>query len=486
MARVVPRRSAPPYLLIIFVFLFVVTAIVAFLVHMQKERASKDLAAAEETLARLATKSELAGPDMAAMMRRAETPPRKTVVRQQNERIEQLGRFITNDSPVYTKAVEEHNALLGESPTGALGLLPDEIRQGWKRQDALKKAVEDKDRELAGARQERDEEKTTVAKLQADLKAKGEELAAVVAAREQAVVQTRKDLTTRLENAQKEYEKTLAEKDATIATLVSGREQDQIKIQELNAEMAKLNALVQEQKRRIVELETRWRHAGAAAGETPKGEEVAAVNLGLQPDGRIMKVVEDESLCYIDIGSKDGVKVGQTFAVYPRAGIPATGVGKANLIVVNADTSASRCRIVKVEEGVEGIFPGDLVANIAFDRDRTYTFVVKGLFSLYGTAPPSTLGTDEVKAIIRRSGGRIVDDVTVNTDFAVLGVEPRKPPEPSPGAGDSIWQAYRERLGVWQQFQEIKKAAMGTGVQILNTNRFLAFTGYTPQQTLEK
>ncbi len=107
------------------------------------------------------------------------------------------------------------------------------------------------------------------------------------------------------------------------------------------------------------------------------GSDVAA----RKADGKVLEVKDRQNVCYVDLGSNDRVAPGLTFTVYPSTGIPESGEGKAKIVVTSVRDTVSECRIVE-RTGKEPIVAGDLVANVAFDPQRTYTFVVDGQFDL--------------------------------------------------------------------------------------------------------
>jgi aspartate-semialdehyde dehydrogenase len=109
-----------------------------------------------------------------------------------------------------------------------------------------------------------------------------------------------------------------------------------------------------------------------------------------------------------------------------------------------------------------------------------YTFVVEGEFDLYGTGRATPEGTKDAKVLIRRYGGRVIDQIGMDTDFIVIGSEPTRQQQPAETASAQEWKAYREQLKVYERFNEIKLLAESMQIPILNPNKFLAFIGYAP------
>jgi NAD-dependent DNA ligase len=208
------------------------------------------------------------------------------------------------------------------------------------------------------------------------------------------------------------------------------------------------------------------------------GEDVIA----RKADGKILQVKDRENVCYINLGTGDRVTPGLTFTVYPTSGIPENGEGKAKIAVTAVHDTISECRIVE-RSGKEPIIPGDLVANVAYDPRRTLTFVVDGQFDLRNRGQASPEDIQEVKLLIQRSGGKVADQVDVQTDFVVLGTDPPKPPQPSESAAETVWAVYQAQLREYNRYQETLQAAKSMHVPVLNTNRFLALIGYSSKAT---
>ena len=145
--------------------------------------------------------------------------------------------------------------------------------------------------------------------------------------------------------------------------------------------------------------------------------------------------------------------------------------------VYDVSEDISECRIAS-ERLDNPISAGDLVANVAFDTQRNYKFIIEGEFDLRGVGDPSGEQVREVEILIRRSGGEIVDEVTIETDFVVLGEEPTRPPRPPESAPPTDWTIYQQQLRRYERYHEVMRTAQSMQVPILNTNRFLAFIGY--------
>lgn len=199
--------------------------------------------------------------------------------------------------------------------------------------------------------------------------------------------------------------------------------------------------------------------------------------------GNIMGDPSNEGRCFIDIGKKDGMKPGFTFAVYPRGSITPDSKTKGSLVVIRVLDDICECRITRTT--TLPIVKGDLIASLIFDAKRTYVFVVQGQFDLRGIGKASSTDTEEVKMLIKGQGGKVADTVIPTTDYVVLGKsmsQPVKPPEDAPA---QVRQAYREQMEIFNRYEAVKLKAVNLRIPILNTNRFLDFVGKVPTKRLE-
>jgi hypothetical protein len=201
-----------------------------------------------------------------------------------------------------------------------------------------------------------------------------------------------------------------------------------------------------------------------------------------QADGEVLRVLPEADKVYINIGARDRVIVGLPFTVFSQQqGIDPTGQGKATIRVINVFETTSECRIVERSRQAP-IADGDLIANIAFDPERTYSFVVAGEFDLNNDGTVDSQGAQRVRDMIREYGGQVQQDVSVRTDFVVLGEEPVPPLRPGDTAPPSEVQLYEDKMAAVERYNAIRQNAIDLQIPLLNSNRFLAFVGYQPEQ----
>jgi len=136
-----------------------------------------------------------------------------------------------------------------------------------------------------------------------------------------------------------------------------------------------------------------------------------------QSDGNVIRV-PNASTCYINLGQGDHLPVGITFEVYDKnEGVPALGseptnnnnlpAGKASLEVVRVGQNSSECRVVHLTPGAT-ISEGDVIANMVYDKNTSYNFVVFGVFDVDGNNVYTAQEADVVRSLVTRWGGKIL------------------------------------------------------------------------------
>ncbi len=438
MARVVQRRSAPPYLLIVVVMLFVAATALAAIFYNKYSGEAEKRRTAKARLDEVQKKLTVCeSKDVPALVQKI------------------TGRRATKDVAVQeadqalkaTHAEEFANAGMAEAIKG----LSKKVDDKQKRIDELegnearhKDAMAQKDKDLQ--------------KLRAQYRQKQQEDAAALKGADDKRVQAVAAKDQQLQQAVADKDKIIAKKDQQITVLAKD-------IEDLRRELTKRQAIIAQQIQEIHDLKE---PTGRPGDPLPK------------PDGKIAKVVPEQNLCYVDLGRKDGIRRGLPFSVYSaRTGVTEKGVGKAKIVVISVGEITSECRIVEsVPE--DPIVEGDLVANLAYDSSRIHKFVVEGDFDLYGRGRADPLGNARVRRMIESWGAKVAPTVTVDTDFVVMGTEPATPPKPAADAPAVEWERYRQEMKKYQRYREVREAAKRLNVTILNTTRFLAFSGFAP------
>jgi hypothetical protein len=446
-----------------FVILFLLAAAMAAVFWVQKDTLRDDKMQSEVMLNRLASPQERSSPSapLRELFSRYDNPPRgqpkQSVIGQMAGQIDELSQLVTGDKAsgfagAKAKAAEAADLIQTTTDHG----LAVDIKELKERLDAKDNEAKSLAARMAQIEQELQRKEQAQKELNASYEAKMQQLANEKNAMEQQL----KDSLQRYLADQQEAKQKL----------------EQVR-DDLNKEIATRNQELNESEEKLREKDEMIGRLQRQLGQKTGSEIVAH-----KPDGKVMRVLDRAGICYVNIGSKDRVTPGLTFSVYPSSGMPESGEGKARIVVTTVQESVSECRIVQ-QKAQDPIIVGDLIANVAFDAQRRYTFVVEGQFDLRGAGRPSPEDAKEVRLLINRFGGEVVDQIGVQTDFVVLGEEPARPPRPSDSAQETVWAVYHSKMEEFTRYREVKEAAMNMHIPILNTNRFLAFIGYSPAGT---
>ena len=460
MARVVQQRGGPPYLLIVFVILFVIATALATLFYIKYDEVQGLKVKVDQLNESLVNDRELKWPRVVKMRdnyQKAAPGQAQTVIGQFSAETDVLTESITGEPTDPQEALASVKAMY-EEIGGPHRALVDQVRSLHKKQLAdadekktLKEQLQTRDQQITqlgqDAQKAREDSIAEVAKLQGEMTALNEKIATDHKAHQEE-----------LKGAGDTQKDTIDKLNKRITEFVA-------QVQELQLENGRLKDENERLKRRPSE---------AGPGET-----------AIRPDGKIMKILDESGLCYVNIGLKDRVRPQISFRVHSPTAELREGAGKGGIVVTKVMDNISVCRIVQQEAG-NPIAVGDVISNVAFDKVRTYRFLVEGRFDLYGDGKPTEDGAKTVKHLIKRFGGTLTEQLApAETDFVVLGAAPSKPGEPDEGAPASDWEIYREQKKVYDHYNNVDQAAQKLSIPVLNTNRFLDLTGYVPQRTLE-
>lgn len=202
-------------------------------------------------------------------------------------------------------------------------------------------------------------------------------------------------------------------------------------------------------------------------------------------DGAIIGVDATQRQVFLNLGRRQKVNIGMTFAVYNDANsikVDEEGnykPGKATIEIINVGEDSSTARIVSETRG-NPIVNGDVIANAAFDPDKIYKFVVFGNFDTKGSGMPTAAGRTDIAAMVTSWGGEVVDDLEGDVDFLVLGSRPVLPPRPGVDQPIEVVQEYVRLERAVNKYNEMLKQATAMGLPVLNENRFYTLTGQKP------
>lgn len=130
------------------------------------------------------------------------------------------------------------------------------------------------------------------------------------------------------------------------------------------------------------------------------------------PDGEIVYSDDASKTVYIDLGRSQGVVKGLRFDVfrYGKGGEPKK---KGEIVVKTLEPHMSMAGVIKLENSLDPIVPGDKIINRVYDRNKIKYFVIAGTLEKYSV--------QELRYLLEKLGGKIEDELSAKTDFIVLG-----------------------------------------------------------------
>ena len=340
---------------------------------------------------------------------------------------------------------------------------------------SLLSVVADKQSELASLTERLKQAETERSTVLADLKAESDRRKQLEDSQKKTVAALNTEVTTvksEVDNYRKGVQEAKAKMDENIQ---AAKEQARARETELTGKLSKLeeeNLVLKEQ---IAKL--RKDQSGALLKSRDEYALVDGEVIGLNP-------VSGEVI--INRGFKNKIQLGMTFAVYGDASQikpdPATGDyprGKANIEVINVDDETSTCRVTSGVKGLQ-VIKGDVIANAIYDPNKIYKFVVYGNFDINGDGDATPAERNDVTALIAAWNAKVVEDLSGDVDFLVLGERPVLPPKPGVDAPIEVVQQYVRIEREAGKYDDLYKAAVSTGVPVLNQNRFFTLIGKTP------
>lgn len=210
----------------------------------------------------------------------------------------------------------------------------------------------------------------------------------------------------------------------------------------------------------------------------PKPDEKVAA---FKPDARIVRVDLQNGLVTLDIGTKEHVYRGLTFAIYQgNAPIPEDAQGKAEIEVFQVGEQVSVARVVKSDKR-NPIVPEDMVVNLIWDAKTSNQFVVIGDFDTNQDGRVESDGAARVRELIERWGGTLQDNVTIDTDFVIVGNDPVLPLRPTQDELDADPTAqlrYESAAQKAKAYTELLAKAGALRVPVFGHKQFMYLIGY--------
>lgn len=295
-----------------------------------------------------------------------------------------------------------------------------------------------------------------------------------------------------------EVEKSKADLEVALRTEVDALSG---KVQAISAENQRLNGLIDEQiagldsssRRLFDEKQKQLDELGAqfakvddenrdlkSTVEALRGTVVESPAVTL-PDAQVVAINNQDKKVFLDIGREDGLRLGMAFNVFDRDDLvkisDQAGQGKAIVEIINVDADKSVGRVVSSNARAR-VAEGDVLINVVYDPNRTFSFHVFGQFDLDYDGNAEIRDRERVEAIVSRSGGELADALSFDTDYLVLGSEPAYPTKPDDELDLIKMSAYRVALENFQAYQDLLGTAQGLGIPVLNQGRFLDLVGF--------
>lgn len=132
----------------------------------------------------------------------------------------------------------------------------------------------------------------------------------------------------------------------------------------------------------------------------------------MEPDGKVLAA--GAGMAVIDIGGRDLLLPGVRFDVY-YYGKGGERIPKGTLEVRTVESQTAECAVLSELDELDPIAKNDIVANPQFSRNRSRVFVLIGEFPAYGKS--------FLKRRLEDLGAKVVDEVTADVDFVVLGTK---------------------------------------------------------------
>ncbi len=462
MAVVRTARSTPPWALIIFVILWVLSTTVAVLLYLHVGKAQRTAVTYSRKLNRIILPSEMQSPMIQTMLANA------------NGEHSVVGMLLSGIDSLESKMIGHVSKQPIRQITSIYGPVATTLQQAHLSDKSLVAAVA----ELAANVQSQQarikhlesrltRQRTSFSTAQTTFTDNIETISQKLKTAHEQIAKLRRQLAAA--NGDLASQATVFQKQISVGQQKSVRdlETQVVKSQQLKQDIASLKLIVSDLRKQLAGFKAPSEGAGAILS---------------QAQGKIISVGPGQNQVYINLGRAQKLPIGLTFAVYnPQLGVGSgiSGGGKGSIVVTHVGNFASICRINHVHAG-QSIFTGDLISNPVFQKKgRQFHFYVYGDFAVNGNHVATAQGRLEIVRLIKKWGGVIDHSLTSQTDFLVLGAPPASPSLSSAAAALPQNKALVDaRLAEQSKYSQLAAEAQRLSVPILNANRFLAMIGY--------
>lgn len=469
MAQARTQSNAMLYALITFVALFVVGVVCAVIFYVKSEEYRTQLDSSKSDLQKVASLQEQR--DLGKIVGKVNEG--KSYLGTMSEQFDKLYSIITGVAPAadlsadaklndITMQINKMTEMLGQSASPAVG--PEGI--------ALIKLVSDLKTKMDDSQARLNSLTAQYQQLQEQFNADKQEAAfkeQQLVAQVQSYQQNANDIQAKYDELQKQMARSADEQIQAVNKRLEEEQnklkQKQMELTDTETKLAQANKSLREALSRLEAIRPR------------PDKEVAAY----QPDAGILRVDLQNNMVYLDAGSDDHVYRGLTFAVFDRnAPIPESGEGKAEIEVFQVEPKVSVARIVRGNKK-NPIVKEDLVANLIWDSKSSNKFVVLGDFDFDGDGRVDADGSQRIREMIERWGGVVENDVTIETDFVIVGLEPMPMARPDQAEADldpGLMEKYEASLTAKDTYNATLQRAKELSAPVFNQKRFFYLIGY--------
>lgn len=264
--------------------------------------------------------------------------------------------------------------------------------------DQLVKLAEAPIRALTSAKSEIEAQKATIASLQSQIESLNNQLSEQRSEFESSTSALKDQHSTEAEGLRNENNDLSGRVDSLTERLT---EADNLR----ESEVSKAKDSERDLRTKTREFEGQ---VNAVRGERKIARQQAKV------DGSIVSVDPITRTAFLDLTSKDLLHAGLRFQVF---GLDKAGerFPKGFITVTKVSTVLSEAKIDSEVAGAGGIGGGDQIVSPVFDKGQPVRFTFLGVLD-------GSVTNAVAKTVLERSGAKVDDAVTVNTDFIVVGI----------------------------------------------------------------
>ena len=291
----------------------------------------------------------------------------------------------------------------------------------------------------------------------------------------QQLLAKNEELLQDVNNIQQLYDDMAADLEQTTGQEVSNIRR---KFEQLTADYKATNAELLDTKARLKEAREMLMLAKEEIAKIEPGPNRSA--MAYKPDGKIVSVDNQANIVSIDIGIKDHVYRGLTFTVYNRGtSVTEDGQGKCEIEVFDIAETYSLARIIPSETN-KPLLDGDIIANLVWDSEKVNVFVAVGDFDFDNDGYIDSNPNRRLGDLVEKWGGRLDENISIDTDFLIVGKAPKVLPVDEENDLDLIVEQNNEyALERLRLYNDTLDRAESLWIPVFNYDRFLYFIGYT-------